>query len=760
MLTLGWPLWALADDVSDLSRMSELVLTSTEQRYSITSLDHSSGFFPAFDRIRFTDVIQQGLEHESFGLSPNFREHERYWLYTHVRNETSQTRWRLHISNFGYLEPRVLIQNGDEQYVRTIRNAGFSAGTDINTIGRSIVLDLPPQQSITMVIELKAQKVAWQPYIGLMSEDHYQQWVLIQDLFYKPAIGIVLGFVLLGGVAWLLTRDATLFWGTLSALFMLAFHLEHSSLPALLWQSTYEKGTAFWLLAYATMALHLAFSGRFLDIHQHSERWTLIWRAMIATTLVLGTLSPFMAFETNMYLGILNYCLFGLFILGSGIRWVRAYGSFYIIYLAGWIPVILSLIQVTWIVQGSRGDVQVVDASYKMIQGIYIQIAHLSLHSIAVILRVRSLREAKLRAEALSIAKSRFMAQSSHDLAQPLHSMRVFLEYLKPHIIGSEGRKHFYRLQNTHRQLSENFDAIMDLSKLESGVIRPDFSVVHLSSLLSRLEQEYQGVAEEKGLHLKVQKPSVSVVSDPVLLERLIRNLLSNAIKYTDQGKVLIGCRRRGDSVVLQVADTGCGISVSAQKQIFDLYRRSSEGDIAGSGVGLAIVQHLSELLDHPIHLESTPKRGSVFSVTLPRYRYSGQSDTHRFDESSTASVQTAALVVSQSEDRMNLTERLKRWQFEIDVYLSIDDFVHSGKSASILVCDSQTLAQSSLSVMQLTQITQTTPVACISPPGSSLPESWTGLAPSAMVAQLRALLNALERSESPSADSALLDIR
>ncbi|MCC4271802.1 sensor histidine kinase [Marinobacter nauticus] len=726
------------------SQWTTLDLSNPDTRYPLASLNHSSGFIPAPDYLTLERALDRPPPHDSYGLTPNFWEHQRYWLYTHLQNRSGHKDWVLHISNFGYLDPKVLVRSDDGQTIQTLSNDGYEAGTDINTIGRAVRIPLEPGQDYQVVVELTATHSTWLPYIGLMSDHHYHNWETTQDLFYKTAVGIVLGFILLALTCWLITREMPFFWGAVSALLMLAFHLEHSSLPALLWQSTYEKGSVFWVLISLTMVGQLAFAGSFLGIGRHSGRWYYAFTGALTTTLVLTVASVFLAFEVNMRLTSLNYLIVAVVILGSGVAWVRSHGSYYVVYLLGWSPMVLSILQVAWVIQGLVPIGGEITASYKMIYVVYIQVLHLLVHTVALVLRMRALRREKLKAEFLSLAKSRFIAQSSHDLAQPLHSMGVFLDYLKPHIHGQEGEKVFDRLTRSHRQMNDSFHAIMDLSKLESGVIQPEFQAIPLTPVLSRLENEFAALAHERGLSLKVQPCSLTINSDPVLLERLLRNLVSNAIKYTNQGKVLIGARRQGDSVAIQVLDTGCGISEQEQERIFDIYHRSPDETRSadGSGIGLSIVRHLSELLKHPVRLDSISGRGSRFTVTVPRM---AGADPELAESKTRPAI---ALVFRDPRLEASVASCLQRWHQPAQSFRSLEHAARSDAPFPVLVSDEDALNQSEATSKPFHRTGQHVVLACVCEPGTPLPEPWAALSPYALPAQLRALLNTANRKQ------------
>jgi CheY-like chemotaxis protein/two-component sensor histidine kinase len=162
--------------------------------------------------------------------------------------------------------------------------------------------------------------------------------------------------------------------------------------------------------------------------------------------------------------------------------------------------------------------------------------------------------------------------------------------------------------------------AVLDLSRLDTGAMKPAISSVPLNELLRRIETDYQPLARAKNLELKVLPATLSVKSDPMLLRRLVQNLVSNAIKYTITGKVLVGVRRRGKEAWIQVSDTGIGIPTSKYRTVFKEFARLDEGvrTASGLGLGLSIVDRISRVLSHPVDINSVPGKGTTFRVRLP----------------------------------------------------------------------------------------------------------------------------------------------
>ncbi|WP_082306288.1 hybrid sensor histidine kinase/response regulator NahK/ErcS' [Pseudomonas kilonensis] len=231
------------------------------------------------------------------------------------------------------------------------------------------------------------------------------------------------------------------------------------------------------------------------------------------------------------------------------------------------------------------------------------------------------LREAKREAEQANLSKTKFLAAVSHDLLQPLNAARLFtsalLERREPVANAQLVRNVSHSLQDVENLLG----TLVDISKLDAGVIKADVAPFALSELLDNLAAEYAQIAGSEGLALHFVGCSVLVRSDMQLLARILRNLLSNAIRYTPSGRVVLGCRRHRQRVSIQVWDSGIGIAENRLEEIFQEFKR---GDVQrpnqdrGLGLGLAIVEKIAGILGHRIQVRSWPGKGSMFSIDVP----------------------------------------------------------------------------------------------------------------------------------------------
>ena len=244
--------------------------------------------------------------------------------------------------------------------------------------------------------------------------------------------------------------------------------------------------------------------------------------------------------------------------------------------------------------------------------------------AVIAIENVRLFEEIQEKSRQLEIAnkyKSHFIASASHDLRQPLHALNLFVAQLRGETSPAERKRIVERIDAATASMNELFGALLDMSKLEAGILEPNLTEFPLDRLLERIETTFAGVARAKGLRLRVLPSSCWARSDFILLERILQNLVSNAVRCTERGGVLVGCRRRPGRLRIDVYDSGLGIPEDQQANIFrEFYQLAAVGpDRRGSlGLGLAIVDRLGHLLGHPVEISSRPGRGSRFSVSLP----------------------------------------------------------------------------------------------------------------------------------------------
>jgi signal transduction histidine kinase/ActR/RegA family two-component response regulator len=232
------------------------------------------------------------------------------------------------------------------------------------------------------------------------------------------------------------------------------------------------------------------------------------------------------------------------------------------------------------------------------------------------------LEAAKIEAETATAAKSRFLASASHDLRQPLHAMSLFARALSRRIDGEEARHLLAQIELSLASLRSMFDALLNVSRLDAGLVVAHNAPVHLADLMRQVASSLRVDAESRGLAFRLHPLDVIISSDAAILEAMIRNLGSNALKFTRSGGILLAARQRGDWIAVEVYDTGPGIDESQHTDIFREFERTSDqatGENDGLGLGLSIVRRYAGLLGCRIELRSRLGHGSRFSVLIPR---------------------------------------------------------------------------------------------------------------------------------------------
>ncbi|KGB89890.1 his Kinase A domain protein [Burkholderia multivorans] len=292
----------------------------------------------------------------------------------------------------------------------------------------------------------------------------------------------------------------------------------------------------------------------------------------------------------------------------------------------------------------------------------------------AAVQRAVDLRRQKLRAEAANLAKSRLLAAASHDLRQPSHALGVLVGALRSVPMPADGQRLLQQIELSTRALDTLFGALLDVSRLDAGVVDVHRRPFPIDTVLARVCNEYLLDASAKGLRLSRVPCRAIVDSDPVLIERVVRNLVSNAVRYTDVGRIVVGCRYRGARIAIEIRDTGRGIPRDQLELVFREYYRvdgaASDHD-GGFGLGLAIVRRLVALLGCRLSVWSEPGRGSCFVVSVPRARPAGGVRRH--------AARAAAFVVVIDDTRAvrdAIARRLARWGYDTLSACSADEAI------------------------------------------------------------------------------------
>jgi len=296
-------------------------------------------------------------------------------------------------------------------------------------------------------------------------------------------------------------------------------------------------------------------------------------------------------------------------------------------------------------------------------------------------------------AERANLAKSRFLAAASHDLRQPMHALGLFVAALSRLPMAPQGQRLTGQIAETVQAMGDLFGSLLDISQLDAGVVTPERQVFEIGPLLARLCREQAAELGSRPLELRAVPCGAAVDTDPILLERILRNLVSNAVRHTDRGRVLVGCRRRGDRLVAEVWDTGPGIAPDQQERVFEEYYQlgNPERDRRkGLGLGLAITRRLSVLLDCPVTLRSWPGRGSVFRVSTPLARRAAAAPA----TAETAAPTRSGLVFVIDDERLvqeSMGALLPAWGYDVRVAASAEALLARADPArppDLLICD------------------------------------------------------------------------
>ena len=292
--------------------------------------------------------------------------------------------------------------------------------------------------------------------------------------------------------------------------------------------------------------------------------------------------------------------------------------------------------------------------------------------------------ELKIRtkeSEQANIAKSKFLAAASHDLRQPLYALSLFTSVLDEYINTPKVRNIVEQINLSVNALQGLFNALLDISRLDAGVMKDEKMAFDLHSLFIKLANDFEPVAREKGLHIDWPESSYIVYSDPSLLEQILRNYISNAIRYTDMGEVRVFCEKDNGGVNIQVIDSGIGIPEEQQQEIFQEFHQlgNPERDRSkGLGLGLAIVRRTAKLLGHPITLTSEPGHGSTFGITVESSELNENTTEApvKFNNSEEVDNKDTTIVVIDDEAsiREGLQHLLQAWGCEVITASSLDE--------------------------------------------------------------------------------------
>ncbi|GEP02767.1 ATP-binding response regulator [Methylobacterium oxalidis] len=301
---------------------------------------------------------------------------------------------------------------------------------------------------------------------------------------------------------------------------------------------------------------------------------------------------------------------------------------------------------------------------------------------------------AKEEAETANRSKTRFLAAASHDLLQPLNAARLSVSALTDLPLTPDAVAIASQVERGLQTIEDLIKTLLDISKLDAGIVRPVVKPVALRDLIGGLGASFKPFAERKGLRLRVRGPDLVVASDVVLLQRILQNLVSNAVRYTESGGVLIAARRRGETCRIEVVDTGRGIGEGERDLVFEEFYRGGggkggegRGEEPGLGLGLSIVRRMAQALGHPLDLASRPGHGTRMALTLPLGTEEAAEEI-RAAPIATRLSGARILIVENDQSTADALQRLLRnWDAEVSAYRDLAG-VAAGVAAGLVAPD------------------------------------------------------------------------
>lgn len=293
-------------------------------------------------------------------------------------------------------------------------------------------------------------------------------------------------------------------------------------------------------------------------------------------------------------------------------------------------------------------------------------------------------RAAQHDAENANRAKTTFLAAASHDIRQPIHALGLFLEVLARSPLSHYQQQVLQNANTAFEASADMLNTLLDFSRIEAGVVEVQQHAFHLQPILHKLENEMAPLAANKSLIYRSKESHATVISDPIILELILRNLISNAIRYTEKGGLLIACRKKGNCTSLEIWDTGIGIDPDHHNNIFNEFYQlgNTERDRRkGLGLGLAIVRGYANRLKHPLTFASKPKCGSVFKIELPNSTEIPLHNSAAIKAIEFTALNARILIVDDDESiRQGMVDLLQTWGCQCDAADSIEEAVALAK--------------------------------------------------------------------------------
>ena len=601
-----------------------LALNKTDQIYHLNSAKQASGFFPIP-----ADVSNKGLNTylnnaQSFTTSvqPDFKKYSRYGMFIELENRSQASKWFLQVNHFLIEKTEIYtMANGEISITKVNAQNATNEMFSNNMLGRALPLEIPPNTKTKVLIVLTADDLKRPIYLGLMAAEKYQTWADGMDFLFTLVMGIVLCVVLFSLACFIITRDQTFLWFATSTSLILSLAMLRSPFVTLIFDPSTGIPDWLWIVVALTQVSILLLVKSFLSIQSGSKSCT-IFNVAIGIALLTILISYPLSHQNNILVFSFSSVIVIGLVLSVGMVSAFKNGLINVIFMMGWLPIAISVGKSIYL-SSYEPQLHQNTLSYYNVEGPFLQLAHFFIHFIAIVMRIVEIKKQHLAAQAQSSAKTNFLAGLSHDIRQPLDAMGLMLEHLddvNSQNANEKSKQLTHKVKLLHKSMRDIFSALTDFTQIESGKLKVTKEATSLYDLFAELKDEHALAFQQKGIVFKVRSLDIVFSSDRTLLKRVLRNLLSNAHKFTKEGKVLLSARRKNGLIVIQVWDTGCGISADKQATIFDIYSQADEDGRRpwGNGVGLASVKHIAELLGLSICVDSQVQKGSVFSVYVP----------------------------------------------------------------------------------------------------------------------------------------------
>lgn len=558
--------------------------------------------------------------------------------------------------------------------------------------GRELAL---PAGHYRLYTEISSPFLLAQPVPYLDTQEHYRQAIKPGNAFTLICMGILFGLGFYYAALSTIRNNPT---DALYALFILG-NLLYNGTALLLFHELFGLHW-FYLISIPILfsnCVYILFVTRLLDITRHSAprlyRSAQILLGLFAAFILLALFKPNWSLELDR-LGVALFLSYGLV---AGIARARQHHISARRYLFAVIAFFV------------LGSLALFLSGFENIYTFYIEHLGLLAVTVEVLLlalvlahQFEQLRAEKERAITDSLDKSRFLAAASHDLRQPMHAMSLFVEELRNEVTTPQQGQLVKLIEESAHAMSGLLDSLLDISKLDAGLVTPCIQPLAIASLLKRMEQEYVPLAAQHEIGLIIRPCAAMIDSDAILLERILLNLLGNAIRYTPQGgRVLLACRKRGQRLRIEVRDNGIGIPLDKQQDIFREFVQLANSERSrdkGLGLGLSIVQRLCRLMACSLQVRSQSGKGSVFAVEVLLSEATAQSMRNISDSERVAAAaatenirQTQVLILEDDPLVQTGTQRLlASWGYEVQVAANLAQMrqLFPSIAPDLLICD------------------------------------------------------------------------